>query len=406
MNDDFKEKQFQLLIKPTSYDCNLDCDYCFYKRINEIYSEKRPRMSDEVLESMVKKYLEYRYNESVFCWQGGEPTLMGLDFYKKVIRVQQKYGKGGQKVGNILQTNGILLDEDWAAFLKKYNFFVGLSLDGPKSVHNKYRKFANNAPTWSKVMNAVEILKTYNIEFNVLCVISQANVNHVGELYNFFKEQELKYLQFIPALECINGKMAPFSPTDNQYRNFLCTLFDLWKKDDYKSVYIRIYNQILSRYLGETSVSCPFDKNCASYFVVEWNGDIYPCDFFVKPNLKLGNILDVSSFSKLHEIKSKLFSKRKLNLSKDCKTCHWNNICNGGCLKDWDFCENKNKDKTYYCKAYREFFTYSYEWFFKLSHQIQKDRGIPFHSTVKKIKRNADCPCGSGLKYKKCHGKN
>ncbi|MBD3227838.1 MAG: anaerobic sulfatase maturase [Candidatus Lokiarchaeota archaeon] len=404
VQQDFNKNDFQLLIKPTSHDCNLDCEYCFYKRVNKIYPEKHPRMSDEILESIIKKFLAYRFNNSVFCWQGGEPTLMGLDFFKKVTQLQQNYGKGGQNVSNILQTNGILLNDAWGRFLKKFNFFVGLSLDGPEPFHNKYRKTSNEKPTWSKVMKAIKILKKYKIEFNILCVVSKANVNHVGELYDFFKEHELIFLQFIPALECINEKKAPFSPTNNEYGDFLCQLFDLWKENDYKSVYIRLFNQTLSKFLGETRVSCPFDKNCASYFVIEWNGDVYPCDFFVKPNLKLGNIQEVDDFSVLHKRKNKIFSKRKLNLSKICYNCHWNNICYGGCLKDWDFCENKDKKRSYFCNSYRKFFTHSYNWFFELSHQIQKDRGIPFHSVVKKIRRNDDCPCGSGLKYKKCHG--
>jgi uncharacterized protein len=399
--------EFQLLIKPTSFDCNLDCDYCFYKRVNSIYDEKNPRMSTQVLEKLIQIYLGYRFENSVFCWQGGEPTLMGLEFFEKVIELQKKYGKGGQAVGNILQTNGILLNDEWANFLKRYNFFVGISLDGPKSIHNIYRKTKNDRGTWDQVMRVIEVLKNYEIEFNILCVVSKANVNMAKELYNFYKENNLKFLQFIPALECTkNKKMAPFSPKAEEYGNFLCEIFDLWKKKDSESVYIRMFNQVLSMYLGATETSCPFDKTCYSYFVVEWNGDIYPCDFFVKPKMKLGNLMNEKDFKPFFEKKNEIFSKYKKELSKDCYICHWKNICYGGCLKDRFFCENPDKNKSYYCNSYKKFFTHSYDWFSKRAIQIQKIKRIPYYSAVKKINRNDFCPCGSGLKYKKCHGKN
>lgn len=398
--------EFQLLIKPTSFDCNLDCEYCFYKRVKSIYKEKNPRMSAQVLEKLIKIYLRYRFENSVFCWQGGEPTFMGLDFFEKVVALQKKYGRGGQAVGNILQTNGILINDNWARFLKRYNFFVGISLDGPKDIHNTYRKTKNDQGTWDQVMKTIEILENHEIEFNILCVVSKANVNRAKDLYEFYKENNLKFLQFIPALECTkDNKMASFSPKAEEYGNFLIEIFDLWKKNDSESVYIRMFNQLLSMYLGTSEISCPFDKSCYSYFVVEWNGDIYPCDFFVKTKMKLGNLMNEEEFEPFFKKKSEIFSIYKQKLSGDCYVCHWKNICYGGCLKDRFFCENPDKNKSYYCRAYKKFFTHSYDWFSNKSIQIQKEQGIPFYSAVKKINRNDLCPCGSGLKYKKCHGK-
>ncbi|MHA1310545.1 MAG: anaerobic sulfatase maturase [Candidatus Helarchaeota archaeon] len=396
-------KEFQLLLKPTSYDCNLDCTYCFYKKTNKIYPVKNPRMNDEVLEILIKKFLKFRFENSVFCWQGGEPSLMGLDFFKKVVQLQQKYGNEGQKISNSFQTNGTLLDKNWAEFFKKYNFLIGVSLDGNQKMHNTYRKFKNKSPSWQKVMNSLYILQKYNVDFNILCVISKANINDVENLYSFFIENGYNYLQFIPPLECIDNKMASFSPTSEEYGNFLCKLFDLWKDNDYNTVYIRTFAQVLSAYLG-IPPSCPFDKTCAGYLVVEWNGDVYPCDFFVKNKFKLGNILQ-DDFSTLLEKKEKIFSSRKSKISIDCYNCHWKDICWGGCLKDRYFCDNPDKSKTYFCSAYKKFFTHSYKWFTKMQIKIQMEKKLPYKSFIKKINRNDPCPCGSGLKYKKCHGK-
>ena len=397
--------EFQLLIKPASYDCNLNCEYCFYKRVEELYPEiKIPRMSDETLEVLIKKYLELRQNNSVFCWQGGEPTLMGLDFYKNVVKLQQKYGKGGQLVGNVLQTNGILINENWATFLHDYKIFVGLSLDGPKNIHDHYRKTNNGRGTWEKVMKCVKILQDNKVEFNILCVISKINVNRANELYQFFQEHNLNYLQFIPALECTNNNMAPYSPSAKEYGKFLCEIFDLWKKDGFQNVHIRTFEDVFSLYLGQTTNSCPFGENCSDYFVVEWNGDVFPCDFFVESDLKLGNIVD-DDFTNFIKKRPEIFSNRKPTLGNECLKCHWKNICHGGCLKDRDFCKNPDKNRSYYCKAYKLFFMHSYEWFNQEQTKIQRERGISFPQLIKKINRNDNCPCGSRLKYKKCHGK-
>lgn len=395
--------EFQLLIKPTSYDCNLDCAYCFYKRVEQVYPDDvRPRMSTEVLEVLIQKFLKYRFSTSVFCWQGGEPTLMGLNFFKKVIQLQQKHGSRGQVVSNVLQTNGILIDEAWASFLREYKFFVGVSIDGPEVIHNQFRK-----STWEKVMNCVKILREFKVEFNILCVISSANVNRGQELYQFFRENDLKYLQFIPALECTKDrKMASYSPTSKEYGKFLCEMFDLWKKDGFGNVHIRMFEDILTAYMGQSERLCLFGENCSDYFVIEWNGDVYPCDFYVKPELRLGNVANYEDFSDFIKTRVEKFSYRKAELGPTCVKCHWKNICHGGCIKDRDFCQNRDKNRSYYCNAYKEFFTHSHKWFYRTRAKIQQEKGMTLTPTVKKIRRNDNCPCGSGVKYKKCHGKN
>ncbi|MHA1268259.1 MAG: anaerobic sulfatase maturase [Candidatus Helarchaeota archaeon] len=399
--------EFQLLLKPTSYDCNSECKYCFYKRVSNIYQVKNPRMDESTLEDIIRKYLGYELEYSVFCWQGGEPTLMGIDFFNKIIDLQKKHGKSGQKVSNSLQTNGYLINDEWAEFLKKYNFLVGLSLDGTQKMHNTFRLLLNQKPTWEIVMNSLRILQEHQLEYNILCVLTKANIKKAKELYQFFKDNNCKFLQFIPALEYLNNnQILSFAPTAEEYGNFLCELFDEWKYDDYNDVSIRIFDQIFSTYLGTSQLSCPFDRTCSGYLVVEWNGDIYPCDFFVQNKYKLGNILEQDSFSPFLKIKNEQFSQLKQKMSSICMDCHWKNICNGGCLKDRYFYNNIDKNRTYYCIAYKKFFTYSYKWFKNMQIKIQRERNLPIKSIINKINRNDICPCGSGLKYKKCHGKN
>ncbi len=355
-------KPFQLLIKPVSFDCNLKCKYCFYLRVVEEYPKTaHPRMSDKVLERIISQFLKFRLDESIFGWQGGEPTLVGLNFFKKAILFQQKYGNPGQVIGNALQTNGILINDEWCKFFYEYRFLVGLSLDGPKGIHNRYRKSIGDKSVWEKVMNAVDCFKRNNVEFNILCVISKANVNRVKELYNFFIDNEFFNLQFIPALEADHqGKKTSFSINAAQYGNFLCNLFDEWKKEPNKAS-IRLFNSIIAHYLKYPKSYCTFEKKCAEYLLVEWNGDVYPCDFFVKNKFKLGNLLE-ENLSIIKNKRTNQFGSLKLNLSNECIKCRWLELCYGGCIKDRIFSDNQNNEKSYFCESYNTFFQYSNNW--------------------------------------------
>ena len=365
-------KPFQLLLKPVSYSCNLRCKYCFYLRAADEYPDvKRPRMTYETLEKIISQFLQYRFKESIFGWQGGEPTLAGLEFFKHVVSLQQKYGESGQVIGNALQTNGILINDDWAKFLDEYQFLVGLSLDGPKIIHDRYRKSIGGKSVWDNIMDAAECLKRNNVEFNILCVISKANVNRVKEVYNFFLENEFFYIQFIPALETDqNGRRASFSISASQYGKFLKELFDVWKENPSK-VSIRLFDSIISYYLGYQKGLCVLEKNCADYLLVEWNGDVYPCDFFVSKNYKIGNIMK-NSLSELMLKRNGKFRKLKSDLSNDCNECKWIDLCNGGCIKDRIFLNNPYPEKSYFCEGYKNFFEYSNEWFLHYCKNLKK----------------------------------
>ena len=354
---------FQLLIKPASFDCNLRCTYCFYLRVEELYPEKsHPRMSDEVLEKVISNFLNFRFKESVFNWQGGEPTLCGLNFYKRVVELQQQHGVSGQVVGNGLQTNGILINDEWARFLAEYRFLVGLSLDGPKQIHDRYRRSIGGKSVWEKVMNAAKLLREYSVEFNILCVVSKANINRVKEIYNFFIDNEFHYLQFIPALEIDEkNKRASFCINSNQFGRFLSELFDEWK-ESHQQASIRIFDGLLAHHLGYPKGYCTLEENCSNYVVVEWNGDVYPCDFFVYDDYKLGNLLK-EDFPALIEKRNNTFAPLKKKLSSDCLRCEWKELCYGGCLKDRFFLDNPYSDKTYFCEGYKRFFFHTNNWF-------------------------------------------
>lgn len=354
---------FQLLIKPVSYKCNLRCSYCFYLRVKDVYPKvQHPKMNEKILETMISQYLGYRFEESIFGWQGGEPTLAGLDFFENVVALQQKYGKSGQIVGNALQTNGILIDDEWCQFLNKYKFLVGLSLDGPKSIHDKYRKTAGGKSVWEKVMKAANLMRKYQVEYNILCVISKANVNRVKEIFQFFIENGFYYLQFIPALEVdVAGKKAPFSINSIQYGKFLCELFDLWKNMP-NEVSIRLFDSLLAKKMGYPGGLCALDQNCADYLLIEWNGDVYPCDFFAKDSYKVGNLMKTDLATLLHK-RNDTFGKLKTNLATECLECNWLALCYGGCVKDRLFADNPHPKKTYYCEGLKIFFEHSDQWF-------------------------------------------
>jgi uncharacterized protein len=353
---------FQLLVKPVSFDCNLRCNYCFYLRVANLYPKiQKPRMNYELLEKMICQYLQFRFKESIFNWQGGEPTLCGLPFFKKVVEFQQQYGISGQVIGNAFQTNGILINDEWANFFNDYSFLIGLSLDGPKQIHDRYRKSIGGKSVWEKVMKAAEIFKRNNVEFNILCVISKANVNRVEEIYNFFVDNDLIYLQFIPALEADEtGKKSSFCINSSQYGKFLCELYDVWIKSNQQAS-IRFFDGILAHHLGFPKGYCILEELCANYLVVEWNGDIYPCDFFVYDKYKLGN-LQKDNFSKLIEKRNESFRKLKKQLPHECLECKWKELCYGGCLKDRFFPDNPHPDKTYFCQSYKKFFSYANNW--------------------------------------------
>jgi len=364
---------FTLLIKPSGSDCNIDCKYCFYKCRAPEVGQGRQRMSDEVLERLVKDYMELRFPLAGFAWQGGEPTLMGLDFYKKVVELQKKYGVSGQEVGNSLQTNAILLNEEWCRFLHENKVLVGISIDGPKEFHDYYRLDHSGAGTFDKVMRAIENCKQYNVEYNTLTLLNDRNADHPDEVFDFLVGLGVKFVQFIPCVEVdpATGKIADFSITPKQYGEFLCRLFDRWFEYGPRNLSIRDFDSMLSYYVTGRHSICTFDKQCSQYIVIEHTGDAFCCDFFVEPKWRLGNIFETPIEQLAASSKKRAFARAKKNLCNKCLVCRHLAVCRGGCMKDRAPFDKENYGReSYFCESYKRFFEHAIPRFMQLAAEI------------------------------------
>lgn len=404
-------KQFSLLIKPASADCNLSCRYCFYyQRVTDPYDfRERHRMSDQVLESMVSQYLKFAGKYTSFGWQGGEPLLMGPGFFKRVLEFQQMYGYSGQYVGNNVQTNATLITPALAELFHNYNFLLGVSLDGPEEYHDHYRRYPSSRASFRRIMDSIQILKEYQVEFNILAVVNNITARKPDETYSFFLENGLNYLQYIPAVEFDKqtGQLLDFSVNAKDYGDFLCRLFDLWYNNGHPIASIRTFENITAIYMGLDSEVCTYRDQCGTYAVVEYNGDVYPCDFFVEEPWRLGNLMETSLKDIITGPKAKSFNLRKSNDHPMCMECKWKFICQCGCQNYRD--RNGND---YLCSSHKQFFAYSESRFKLLAERLKRQRNeetqksAPVSSSDNNIRasvgRNDPCPCGSGKKYKKC----
>jgi len=338
-------------------------------------------MSEEVLEKMVKDYMQLRFPISGFAWQGGEPTLMGLDFYKRAVELQRKYGVSGRQVGNSLQTNAVLLDNEWCRFLRQADFLVGISIDGPKQYHDYYRLDHSGAGTFDRVMKALDKCKEHKVEFNTLTLLNNLNVEHPEELFDFLVGQGVKYLQFIPCVEVdpAAGRIADFSITPEQYGRFLCRLFDRWYEYGPTKVSIRDFDSILSYHLTGRHTICTFDRQCSQYIVIEHTGDVFCCDFFVEPKWRLGNICETPVEKLAASAKKRAFARAKQNLCNKCLTCRYLSICRGGCMKDRaPFDPEGLGRESYFCEAYRQFFDHALPRFAQIAASV--NAGAPVQS--------------------------
>jgi uncharacterized protein len=388
---------FTLLIKPSGSDCNVDCEYCFYKARAPQVGQGRQRMSEQVLEKLVKDYMQLRFALAGFAWQGGEPTLMGLDFYEKTVELQKQYGVSGQEVGNSLQTNAILLNDKWCRFLHDNKFLVGVSIDGPKEFHDHYRLDHSGSGTFDRVMHAIESCKEHQVEFNTLTLINAKNVTHPDEVFDFLVKLGVKFLQFIPCVEVepATGKIADFSITPEQYGEFLCRLFDRWYEHGPRNVSIRDFDSILSYYLTGRNTICTFDKQCSQYIVIEHTGDAFCCDFFVELKWRLGNIFETPIEKLAASSRKRAFARAKQNLCNKCIVCRHLTICRGGCMKDRvmldtgysirehapvgstrtdEHRESRIEDReSYFCQAYKRFFDYTIPRFMQIAARINAE---------------------------------
>lgn len=401
-------KPFTLLIKPSSADCNLRCEYCFYLDRAGLYPENKVhRMSDEVLESLIKSYMSTNQPTYVFGWQGGEPTLMGLEFFEKVVALQKKYGHG-KHVSNSLQTNGTLIDEDMAKFFKKHNFLLGISLDGLAEYHDTYRLDVGHKGTHHKVKSTLDLLDEIGVEYNILTLVNHKNVKHPKEVYGYLKENGYFYQQFIPCVEFDEeGNHLPFSITGKEWGQFLVGIFNCWIKDDTRRISIRNFDAIMNKMVSGEINMCTMGGNCCQYFVVEHNGDVYPCDFFVEKERRLGNLTETSWEEFQNSDLYKDFGKVKNQWPKKCSRCPYLFYCSGDCIKHRHY-NNKTEQLSWLCEGWKYFYKQTLKQFRDLTKSFLREttgQANPLMFEDRAYKESDICHCNSGKTYGQCHGK-
>ena len=415
------------MAKPIGAMCNLDCKYCFYSSKKELYSEEDFKMSDRVLEEYVCQYIGANENSEVtFAWQGGEPTLMGIDFFIKAIQFQEKYKKPGMQIFNTIQTNGTLLNEAWCEFFRENNFLVGISIDGPQEFHDFYRKDKKGNSTFNRVIHGLRLMQKHGVDFNILATVNRVNADHPLEVYRFFKDQiKAKYIQFIPIVEVENRnskeefKVSDESVLPEQYGKFLSTIFDEWVKHDVGIIFVQIFDAALASWVNYPQSVCLFAPTCGTASIIEHNGDIYSCDHFVDLDHLLGNIMETPLEELMLSNKQYLFGQAKKDeLPLQCIQCNLKFACQGACPKHRSYNDvNGKSGLNYLCPSYKEFFSHI-DWPMRIMARLFNHGRAPaeimpimngkyddLREIFSDINRNDPCPCGSGIKFKKCHGK-
>ncbi len=371
-------KPFHIMAKPHGPICNLDCTYCYYLEKENLYraSGRGFRMSAEVLENYVRQTIESHPLDTVqFAWQGGEPTLLGVEYFGQVVELQKKHARG-KKIENAFQTNGTLLDDKWGEFFFKNRFLIGLSVDGPEELHDAYRRDKGGQPTFARVMRGLEVLKKHGVEFNTLTVINRKNSYRAHDVYRFLKQIGSKYMQFIPIVEQIadepdaNGlvllkpfarqrtQVSEWSVEPLQFGRFLQQVFDSWVVQDVGRIFVQIFDVALESWYGEPQSLCVFAPECGRALAVEHNGDLYSCDHFVYPENRLGNIMDRPLGGLLELPQQKRFGQAKsTSLPSDCRNCDVRFACNGECPKHrFTTTASGEYGLNYLCAGYKHFF--------------------------------------------------
>jgi serine-type anaerobic sulfatase-maturating enzyme len=359
-----KKSLASVLIKPAGPDCNMACSYCFYREKEALYpGAPVHRMSEAVLEETMRQIFAQPIPAVSIGWQGGEPTLMGLPFFRKAVDLQTRFGQG-KSAGNGLQTNGLLLDRAWADFLKEYRFLVGLSLDGPEHVHDHYRRLSGGQGTWAKIVDAAKLLLDTDTAVNALVVVNEYSARFPREIYEFHKALGLNHMQFIPCVETDprDGNLAaPFSVSAEAIGEFLTAIFDLWRadfKNGEPTTFIRYFDSVFFRYVDREPPECDLLAECGTYLVVEHNGDVYACDFFVEERWRLGNVMNGKLVHLLNSAKQTEFGRMKTRLPGPCAACEWLNYCRGGCPKD-RLRDPRDAGLSHFCAGYKKFFAHA-----------------------------------------------
>ena len=427
---------FHVMTKPSGPLCNIDCKYCFYLEKSKLFpDEKHWRMSDDVLESYIEQYIAAQQTPEVqFAWQGGEPTVLGVGYFEKVVELQAKHANG-KLIANAFQTNGTLLNDAWGEFLHRNNFLVGLSIDGPEKIHDAYRVDKQGKPTFHKVMRGMEILKKHKVEFNTLTCINRKNATQGLEVYQFLRNEGSGHMQFIPIVErraqgCesnelelvlpstpMQANVTPWSVRPDEFGQFMSTIFDEWVRHDVGKVFVQTFEVSLMAWMGMEPNLCIFQKECGLGLALEHNGDLYSCDHFVYPEHQLGNIMEKTIAEMVASPQQQQFGKDKLeSLPKYCLDCDVRFICNGDCPKHrFTTTPDGEEGLSYLCAGYKAFFHHIDPYMKIMAKELRAGRPA---TSIMAYARQQDlaaagqrtpgpndlCICGSSKKYKKCCG--
>ncbi|MBN2239465.1 MAG: anaerobic sulfatase maturase [Dehalococcoidales bacterium] len=411
-----RSEPFVIMAKPVGPACNLECGYCYYLETASLYSDnKNYRMPDNVLEKLIRQYIEASPGpEVLFVWHGGEPTLAGLDFFRRVVKLQAGLCPEGWYCRNNLQTNGILLDDEWCEFLADNQFDIGLSIDGTQWVHDTYRKDHRGQGTWQVVAGAVRRLQSHNIQPDLLCTVTSVSAAEPLGTYRALREFDTGWIQFIPIVRRTpDGKITPESVTGEAYGRFLRTVFNEWMYHDINRLNVQIFAEMSLAWSGATPSVCWMAPTCGRALIIEHDGGVYSCDHFVNKEHRIGNIADSTLKDLIDSPEQLQFGKSKRNrLPGQCFSCRWLEVCNGGCLKDrFLVTDDGEPGLNYLCDGLRYFYSHAEK---PLKQIIRKRKAGMSPEKVmaelreeasvrwKGIGRNDPCPCGSGLKAKNC----
>jgi uncharacterized protein len=420
-------RPFHLMVKPGGAICNLDCDYCYFLSKEMLYPGSRFVMAHEVLESYIRQYIEAQpVLEVTFAWQGGEPTRLGLEFFEHAVALQRKHARPGMRIVNTLQTNGTLLDDAWCAFFREHDFLIGLSIDGPRALHDAYRVDKGGKGTFDRVMQGLALLQRHGVELNVLTTVHAANAAHPREVYRFLRDEVgTRFMQFIPIVERDNAtgfqeglEVTTRSVSATQYGTFMIDVFEEWVRRDVGSVYVQLFDVALAAWLGHSPGLCIFEETCGSALALEHNGDVYSCDHYVEPAHLLGNLTELPLVDMVASPQQRAFGAAKADLPQYCLRCEVRFVCNGGCPKDRVLTTPDGESGlNYLCEGYKAFFTHvdpAMRFMATALHQgrapatvmeAMREHDHALAARLEGAGRNDPCPCGSGRKVKHCHGR-
>ena len=437
---DFAAQGLHVMTKPIGPICNLDCEYCYYLHKEELYpSGESWRMPESTLEAYIRQYIEAQppqVREITFAWQGGEPTLLGREFFQTAVALQKKHAGGKVRLVNTLQTNAVLLDDAWCEFFREAGFLIGVSVDGPAELHDRYRYDKRGRATFADVLKGVKLLQKHEVEYNILTVVHRQNAQAGRRVYTYLRDLGARFFQFIPLVERRGVGAHPEPPPSEeaggpydayvssrsvipeQFGDFLIDIFDHWVRRDVGRVFVQIFEEATRAWMGAEPGLCVFRRRCGRALAMEHNGDVFSCDHFVEPDYRLGNVLEQSLTQLANSPQQEQFGRDKEELLPDyCRQCEVRFACNGECPKN-RFLETPDGQPhwNYLCAGYRKFFNHIDPYMKMIADHLKRQRPAAEVMQVLRQResskanqaassRNQLCSCGSGRKYKRCCGR-